>query len=53
MHYEYDHSRLKALFGEDSKELLTLIAEGFSINPAFGPAVTRAMELAIEKAKGS
>ena len=49
--YEYDRPRLETLFGENSAELLALIAEGFSINPAFDAAITHAMELAIRKAK--
>lgn len=49
--YESDLLRLKTPFGEDSAELLALIAEGFPINPVFEPAITQTMELAVEKAK--
>ena len=49
--YEFDRPRLDAVFGEHSQELLTLIASGFTINPAFDPATAQRIKLSIEKAK--
>ena len=49
--YEFDQTRLETLFGDDAQEILSLIAAGFPMDPAFEPMTRRRLDLAIEKAR--
>ena len=49
--YEFDQTRLETLFGDDAQEILSLIAAGFPMDPAFEPTTRRRLDLSIEKAK--